>query len=154
MHLRTLLKDKSFIPKSAQQIMSGILHTSYIASPFSSEDSAKRADELAEKIGCNHNKTAMNSLMDKFLEFAEKLMKFMPKFKSEGGSYAEDKALQNIQGRIRMMLSYLMADLIPMTKNLKDGHLLVLASANVDDQLMGNSTKYDTSSGDINPIGC
>lgn len=133
--------------------MNKILHTSYIRSPYSTEESFKRANDLAEKVGSNHYKTVMNKLLDSFMVFANKLVNMSPKFKSEGGTWAEDLALQNLQARMRMMLSYLMAEMIPITKKL-EGNLLVLATANVDEALMGYTTKYDTSSGDINPIGC
>ena len=51
-----------------------------------------------------------------------------------------------------MILSYLMGGLIPW-KLKKNGYLLVLSSANLDEGLRGYFTKYDCSSGDINPIG-
>lgn len=50
------------------------------------------------------------------------------------------------------MLAYLMGGLIPWNKK-KDGFLLILTSANLDEGLRGYFTKYDCSSGDINPIG-
>ena len=51
-----------------------------------------------------------------------------------------------------MVLSYLLAQLIPWTKDQK-GFLLVLASANIAEGLRGYMTKYDCSAADINPIG-
>lgn len=65
---------------------------------------------------------------------------------------AEDLALQNIQARLRMVLSYLCAQLFPWVRGNR-GFLLVLGSANVDEALRGYMTKYDCSSADINPIG-
>jgi len=75
-----------------------------------------------------------------------------PKFKVHGGSHAENLALQNIQARARMVLSFLFAQLLPWVRG-KSGFLLVLGSANVDEGLRGYMTKYDCSSADINPIG-
>jgi len=75
-----------------------------------------------------------------------------PKFVVQGGSYGEDLALQNIQARVRMVVSYLMAQLIPWTKSEK-GFLLVLSSSNIAEGLRGYLTKYDCSAVDINPIG-
>lgn len=75
-----------------------------------------------------------------------------PKFKVHGGSAAENLALQNIQARLRMVLAYLFAQLLPWARG-KIGGLLVLGSANVDESLRGYLTKYDCSSADINPIG-
>ncbi len=78
-----------------------------------------------------------------------------PKFKVFGGSNTENLALQNIQARVRMVMSYLFAQLLPWTRgrNNGSGGLLVLGSANVDEALRGYLTKYDCSSADLNPIG-
>ena len=63
----------------------------------------------------------------------------------------ENLALQNIQARIRMVLSFVLAQLMPWVRG-RSGFLLVLGSANVDEGLRGYMTKYDCSSADINPI--
>lgn len=75
-----------------------------------------------------------------------------PKFGTRGGSPRESLALQNIQARLRMVLSYLFAQLMLWVRN-RSGGLLVLGSANVDEALRGYMTKYDCSSADVNPIG-
>jgi len=64
----------------------------------------------------------------------------------------EDLALQNLQARSRMILSYYLSQMYP-TKYKLPSFLLVLASANLDESLRGYVTKYDCSSADINPIG-
>jgi NAD+ synthase (glutamine-hydrolysing) len=71
---------------------------------------------------------------------------------ADGGSEAENLALQNIQARLRMVVAFLLAQLMPWVRGRK-GFLLVLGSANVDEALRGYLTKYDCSSADINPIG-
>jgi NAD+ synthase (glutamine-hydrolysing) len=75
-----------------------------------------------------------------------------PKFRTQGGCPRQNLALQNIQARIRMVLSYLFAQLMLWVRN-RPGGLLVLGSANVDESLRGYMTKYDCSSADVNPIG-
>ena len=75
-----------------------------------------------------------------------------PVFTSAGGTAREDLALQNIQARLRMVLAYMMAQLLPWCRG-RDGFLLVLGSGNVDECLRGYLTKYDCSSADLNPIG-
>jgi NAD+ synthase (glutamine-hydrolysing) len=60
--------------------------------------------------------------------------------------------LQNIQARLRMVLAFMLAQLLPWVRG-REGFLLVLGSANVDELLRGYLTKYDCSSADINPIG-
>jgi NAD+ synthase (glutamine-hydrolysing) len=69
-----------------------------------------------------------------------------------GGSDVENLAIQNIQARLRMLLAYLFAQLLPWCRSIK-GSLLVLGSANVDESLRGYLTKYDCSIADVNPIG-
>lgn len=56
-----------------------------------------------------------------------------PRFRSQGGSNAENLALQNIQARLRMVIAYLFAQLLPWVRG-KWGGLLVLGSANVDER--------------------
>ncbi|KAK9857601.1 hypothetical protein WJX84_007195 [Apatococcus fuscideae] len=75
-----------------------------------------------------------------------------PHFRVDGGSTAENLALQNIQARLRMVLAFLLAQLGPWVRG-RSGFLLVLGSANVDEGLRGYLTKYDCSSADLNPIG-
>ena len=60
----------------------------------------------------------------------------------------QDLALQNIQARLRMVFTYLLAQLTPSR-----GFLLVLGSSNVGEALTGYYTKYDCSAADVNPIG-
>jgi NAD+ synthase (glutamine-hydrolysing) len=51
-----------------------------------------------------------------------------------------------------MVVSYLMAQLVPWTNDQK-GFLLVLSTSNIAEGLRGYLTKYDCSAADINPIG-
>ena len=74
------------------------------------------------------------------------------RMQSAGGSLAENLALQNIQARLRMVLAFFLAQLMPWVRS-KRGFLLVLGTANVDEGLRGYLTKYDCSSADLNPIG-
>lgn len=92
-----------------------------------------------------------------------------PRFRVDGGCAAENLALQNIQAstrlmcvsahnstliqmspthvqaRMRMVLAFLLAQLVPWVRGCS-GWLLVLGSANVDECLRGYLTKYDCSS--------
>jgi hypothetical protein len=60
----------------------------------------------------------------------------LPRFSVDGGSAAENLALQNIQARLRMVLAFLLAQLMPWVRG-RAGFLLVLGSANVDELLRG-----------------
>jgi len=69
---------------------------------------------------------------------------FKPRFRVHGGTDRENLALQNIQARLRMVISYLFAQLLPWVRG-RDGGLLVLGSANVDERLVqGFPTPRDT----------
>jgi len=55
---------------------------------------------------------------------------------------------ENLQARLRMVVNYLLS----LSLN-ESGFLLTLACSNADEVLIGYYTKYDASSGDLNPIG-
>lgn len=61
----------------------------------------------------------------------------------DGGSNVENLGLQNIQARIRMVLAFMLASLLPWVHN-KKGFYLVLGSSNVDEALRGYLTKVYT----------
>ena len=107
---------------------------------------------LAEQIGSTHVSASIDDMVKASIATVASEIKVIPKFKVHGGSGAENIALQNVQARNRMVLSYLFAQLLPWSRG-QDGTLLVLASANVDECLRGYMTKYDCSSADLNPIG-
>jgi len=58
----------------------------------------------------------------------------------DGGSNVENLSLQNIQARIRMVLAFMLASLLPWVHG-KPGFYLVLGSSNVDEGLRGYLTK-------------
>ena len=129
-----------------------LLYTCYIGTENSSRETRQRAKQLAEQIGSDHLDINMDGLVSALQSLFTRITHRKPKFKVEGGSYQENQALQNIQARLRMVLSYLFAQMLPWVRN-RDGTLLVLGTGNVDEALRGYLTKYDCSSGDINPIG-
>lgn len=71
------------------------------------------------------------------------------------GSVQEGLALQNLQARMRLTLSYYYAQLVAALGKTGSGGgpLLVVATGNCDEGLSGYFTKYDCSSGDLSPIG-
>ena len=126
--------------------------TSYLGTKNSSKDTLERADKLAEGIGSYHLAVTIDDAYDEIVKILEKATGKKPQFTLHGGSYTEDLALQNIQARIRMVVSYFMAQLVPWTKG-DQGFLLVLSASNIAESLRGYLTKYDCSAGDLNPIG-
>lgn len=120
----------------------------------SSEDTRSRAKDLAKAIGSYHLDFNIDTVVNAVTTLFTTVTSFTPKYKMYGGSKASNLALQNIQARLRMVLAYLFAQLLPTVRGrTAPGSLLVLGSANVDESLRGYLTKYDCSSADINPIG-
>ncbi|KAF7356679.1 Glutamine-dependent NAD(+) synthetase [Mycena venus] len=132
-----------------QEFTGRIFHTCYMGTENSSADTRKRAKGLAGAIGSYHVDLNMDSVVTAVRTLFTFVTNKTPQFT---GSGAENLALQNIQARLRMVLAYMFAQLLPWVRG-KEGGLLVLGSANVDESLRGYLTKYDCSSADINPIG-
>ncbi|CAA7037889.1 unnamed protein product [Microthlaspi erraticum] len=65
-----------------------------------------------------------------------------PRYKVDGGSNVENLGLQNIQARMRMVLAFMLASLLPWVHS-KPGFYLVLGStSNVHEGLRGYLTKF------------
>lgn len=148
----TFLAGDNFEFASPQSLAGIIFHTTFMGTINSSSGTRARAKDLAGAIGAFHIDMNMDSVVTSVRELFTTVTGFTARFRSDGGSPRENLALQNIQARLRMVLAYLLAQLLPWTRN-RAGSLLVLGSANVDETLRGYLTKYDCSSADINPIG-
>lgn len=136
----------------ANELTYQILHTIYLGTGNSSFNTQDRASRLAGSVHSFHSTIFFDDVVRSVLNVFTLISGKAPRFLSQGGTMAEDLALQNIQARLRMVLSYLCAQLFPWVRGNR-GFLLVLGSANVDEALRGYMTKYDCSSADINPIG-
>ncbi|KAI9850530.1 MAG: glutamine-dependent NAD(+) synthetase [Thelocarpon superellum] len=147
-------EDSTWVPKEPQELCRRIFHTCFMGTENSSKDTRGRAKDLAQAIGAYHTDLNMDRLVTAMVDLFSLVTSFRPKFFVRGGSKTENLAMQNIQARLRMVLAYLFAQLLPTVRNRQGGGaLLVLGSANVDECLRGYLTKYDCSSADINPIG-
>ena len=145
-------------PSSSQEIASHILHTVFMGTENSSQNTTNRAKRLGEAIGSYHLTVPIDLMVSAVVKVFALATTRTPMFLVRGGTLAEDLALQNIQARLRMVTAYLFAQLLPWTRAgageiVGKGFLLVLGSANVDEGLRGYMTKYDCSSADLNPIG-
>ncbi|KIK81592.1 hypothetical protein PAXRUDRAFT_35820 [Paxillus rubicundulus Ve08.2h10] len=145
-------EDSSYIPSDPREFCNRIFHTCYMGTENSSAETRNRAKDLAEAIGSYHLDLNMDSVVTSVRNLFAFVTGARPRFRAHGGTGAENLALQNIQARLRMVFSYLFAQLLPWVRG-RQGGLLVLGSANVDESLRGYLTKYDCSSADINPIG-
>ena len=104
----------------------------YLKTQYSGEESGERAKGLAHLLGAQFRCHDMNPVYELMLQSA------VPPITGSDVSLQQ----QNLQARLRMVHTYLFA-----------GNRLVLSTGNVDEALVGYLTKYDCSSGDLNPIG-
>ena len=150
--LRRVTGKPDYYPASAEEITGKLLYTCYMRSKHSSEHTSSRAKRLAQEIGATHHEASIDDIVQGFMHTVKGVIHKEPKFTHHGGTMNEDIALQNLQARSRMVLSYFLTQLLPEQYNLPS-FLLVLGSGNLDECLRGYLTKYDCSSADINPIG-
>ena len=139
-------------PATPAALAQRLFVTCYMGTTNSSAETRARARELAAAIGSYHYDFDIDSVVSATTSLFVAVTGKTPHFRVHGGSNAENLALQNIQARLRMLLSYLFAQLALWSQG-RAGGLLVLGSANVDESLRGYLTKYDCSSADLNPIG-
>ena len=100
----------------------------------SSAETRQRAKDLANVIGSYHVDLNMDNVVTAVTTLFSTVTSFKPRFLVHGGSRTENLALQNIQARLRMVLAYLFAQLLPTVRSRPGGGgLLVLGSANVDE---------------------
>lgn len=139
-------------PTDSREFAKRVFYTVFMGSENSSEATRSRAKVLADEIGSWHLDLNIDSVVSAFISLFQTLTGKRPRYKVDGGSNTENLGLQNIQARLRMVIAFMLASLMPWVHN-KAGFYLVLGSSNVDEALRGYLTKYDCSSADINPIG-
>ncbi|KAL3834914.1 hypothetical protein ACJIZ3_009650 [Penstemon smallii] len=141
------------VPRDSKEFAKRIFYTVFMGSQDSTcDDTRRRSRELAEEIESWHFDVSVDGVVCAMLSLFQILTGKRPRYQENGGSNVENLALRNIQARIKMVLAYMLASLLPWVHN-KPGFYLVLSSSNADEGLSGNVTKYGCSSGDINPIG-
>ncbi|KAJ0161226.1 Glutamine-dependent NAD(+) synthetase [Colletotrichum tanaceti] len=153
--LRRVTGDKTFMPETPQEVVSRLLHTCYMGTVNSGDDTRSRASRLAAELGAYHSDISIDEAVQAHEAIIEKTLNFKPRYGVEGGSPAENLARQNIQARNRLVVQYELAQLSTTARQLPraGAALLVLGSGNVDENLRGYYTKYDASSADIAPLG-
>ncbi|XP_075529791.1 NAD synthetase [Dermacentor variabilis] len=149
---RRIVGDPEYVPREPRELCNRVLVTCYMGTENSSRETRALSKDLANQIGSYHMTVAIDAAVTAVVAIFSTLTGRIPKFRVMGGGSREDLALQNVQARLRMVLAYLFAQLILWARD-RPGGLLVLATGNVDEGLRGYLTKYDCSSGDINPIG-
>ncbi|KAH9603123.1 hypothetical protein KSS87_002697, partial [Heliosperma pusillum] len=139
-------------PTDSKEFAKRIFYTVFMGTENSSEETTSRAKKLADEIGAWHLNLSIDTVISALLTLFQTLTGKGLRYKVDGGSNPENLALQNIQARVRMVVAFMLASLMPWVHS-KLGFYLVLGSSNVDEALRGYLTKYDCSSADINPIG-
>lgn len=150
--LRRILNMKDYFPTSSEEICSHLFVTSYLQTKQSSTKTKEEANTLAKEIGSHHLNINIQKIVQSFTDTFNIAFHKKPQFLCHGGDCTQDIALQSLQARIRMVISYMIASLVSWSRERK-GFLLVLSSGNLDEMVCGYITKYDNSSGDLNPIG-
>lgn len=149
---RILAQPEGALPATPQALAQRLFHTAYLASAHSGDETRLRAAKIAEQVGAAHHELQIGAVTQALEQAVRPLLPRAPRFAVHGGTAQENLALQNIQARSRMVLSYFLAQLLPWARG-EPSTLLVLGSANVDEALRGYLTKYDCSAADLNPIG-
>lgn len=153
--LRRCTGMPDLVPKTPTDIVNLLVTTCYMGTVNSSDETRSRAERLATKLGAYHLDINIDAAVQANLSIIDNAFQFKPKYSVEGGSRAENLALQNIQARSRLVTQYSLAQLATTARKLPraGAALLVLTSGNVDENLRGYYTKYDASSGDLAPLG-
>lgn len=131
--LRRVTGIKDFSPSKPEEILAVLLTTCYMGTVNSSDETRSRAKRLAEKLGSFHYDTSIDDAISAYLGIVKSTMNFTPKYGIEGGTHAENLALQNIQARNRLVTQYTFAQLATTARDLPraGSALLVLSSGNV-----------------------
>lgn len=131
--LRRVTGVKDFTPKNPEEILSLLLTSCYMGTVNSSDETRSRAKRLAERLGSFHYDTSIDDAVSAYMSMIKSTLDFTPKYSVEGGTHAENLALQNIQARNRMVTQYTFAQLATTARNLPraGSALLVLSSGNV-----------------------
>ncbi|CBZ53892.1 putative glutamine-dependent NAD(+) synthetase protein [Neospora caninum Liverpool] len=108
-------RDAGF-PADAKELCHQLLHTCYMATTHSSDQTRHLAGQLASQIGSYHLALTIDSITTAFTSVLSSETGLVPRFAAQGGSMTEDLALQNIQARSRMVLAYFMAQLLPLVR--------------------------------------
>ena len=90
----TVPEDEELNLKTPQQICDRIFHTCFMGSVNSSSETRSRARDLATDIGAYHTDLNIDSVIKALTDMFTFVTNFAPRFKMQGGSLAENLALQ------------------------------------------------------------
>ena len=107
--VRRVAGDTSYTPTDPAELCGRLLVTCYMGTECSSEETKARAKKLANQVGSHHLSVVIDAAVKAVLGVFSLATNRFPKFRARGGSPRENLALQNVQARLRMVLSYLFA---------------------------------------------
>lgn len=145
--LRRIIKNDSYYPKNDKDICNNILVTACLTTSSTPSKSKVNSQAIADEIGSVHYNMDIDKIISAFVDT------FNENFSTKCDFSNHKNELNHLQSRVKMVLSYMLAGLVPWAQQRKGSFLLVLSSGNLDEMITGALTKYDTTSGDINPIG-
>ena len=117
-----IVGDSDYTPRDPKELCNRIFVTLYIGTKNSSMETRNRAAKLAKQIGSHRIDINIDKLVTAMVEiFAEANQGRTPQFSAHGGSVRENLALQNVQARSRMVMSYLFAQLNLWTRDRRGG---------------------------------
>lgn len=88
--LRRVTGDKTFMPETPREIVSRLLHTCYMGTVNSGDDTRSRARRLAEQLGAYHSDISIDEAVLAHEAIIQKTLNFTPRYGVEGGSPAEN----------------------------------------------------------------
>lgn len=100
-------------PTDCKEFARRIFYTVYMGTENSSDATRSRAKLLADEIGSWHLDVSIDSVVSSLLSLFQTLTGKRPLYKVDGGTNTENLALQNNQARIRMVVAYMLATLLP-----------------------------------------
>lgn len=141
------------IPSTPQEFAREILHTAFIGTRALPTILRDRTRKLAEEIGSSFYNVDIEQIALTAARVAGAFLKCGElNTMQSGGTHEEEYAVQGLYERSKMVMSYLLGQLLPAQTG-KTGVFLVVGSGNIEEGLLGYNIKYDTSSADLNPIG-
>jgi NAD+ synthase (glutamine-hydrolysing) len=90
-------ETSTYRPVDPKEFCGRIMHTTFMGTENSSNDTRGRAKELSEAIGSYHIDLNMDTVVASVQTLFTLVTRKTPAFKVHGGSDAENLALQNIQ---------------------------------------------------------
>lgn len=122
--LRRICAEDEWLPTTSEDLCNRLFHTCYMGTEKnSSRETRQRASDLAQKIGSYHVDVNIDAAVTAILGIFTAATNFVPRFRTQGGTVAEGLSLQNIQSRLRMVLAYLFAQMLPTVRGMQfPGH--------------------------------